>query len=212
MNIMGALVEVCLKGTHSVLAMVINLQGSPLGVNCRNRLKPTLPNAYFGNAVLPPVTKTWTFDDLKNKPLSNAVGNIREALGRLTDVYVRLALDYTAEQKDVSLLRNTVYYTAASPEGQFRGNPNLTLVSWMNFSFQDADFGWGKPVYLGPRHINSDGKAYIMNNGNGDGFIVVICLHPIWMLSRSVFMRMYGGYFLLPNCDDCGRTYDAKRY
>ena len=145
-------------------------------VNCRSRLKPPLPNAFFGCAALPTVTKTCTFDDIKNKPLSYAVGNIREALGMLTDEYIRSALDYIAEQKDVSLLRNTLHYTATSPEGQFRGNPNLTLVSWMNFSFQDADFGWGNPVYLGPGHINSDGKAFIMNDGNGDGFIVVICL------------------------------------
>ncbi|XP_028761266.1 spermidine hydroxycinnamoyl transferase-like [Neltuma alba] len=138
-------------------------------VDCRNRLRPPLPNAFFGNVTLPTVTKTSKFDDVMSKPVSYAVGEIRQALEKLTDSYVRSALDYIAGQNDVRLLRN------AGP-GKFKGNPNLTLVSWMNFSFQDADFGWGKPVYMGPGNINSEGKAFLMNDGAGDGFIVAIRL------------------------------------
>ncbi|XP_061343339.1 spermidine hydroxycinnamoyl transferase-like [Gastrolobium bilobum] len=149
-------------------------------VHCRNRLKPPVPNSYFGNVVLPTVTRTCTFDDVIYKPLSYAVGNIREALRRLTDEYIRSALQYIADQKDVSVVRNNVNFNVASAGGQFRGNPSLSIVSWMNFPFQDADFGWGKPVYLLPGNINSEGKAFIMNNGNGDAdgecIIVAICL------------------------------------
>lgn len=46
-------------------------------VNCRNRLRPPLHNAYFGPVMLPTVTRTSTFDAVMSKPLGYAVGEIR---------------------------------------------------------------------------------------------------------------------------------------
>lgn len=159
-------------------------------VNCRNRLRQPLPNAYFGNVTLPTVTKTSKFDDVISKPLGSAVGEIRQALEKLTDDYVRSALDYVGGQKDVRLLRNT-------STGKSKGNPNLNIVSWMDFSFQDADFGWGKPVYMGPGNINSEGKAFLMNDGAGDdGFIVAIRLQASHMVAfRKLFYEETGQRF-----------------
>ena len=62
-------------------------------VNCRNRLRPSLPTAYFGNATFPTVTPTCSFDEIMHKPLSYAVGKVREAIGKMSDEYVRSALD-----------------------------------------------------------------------------------------------------------------------
>ncbi|KAI9121667.1 hypothetical protein K1719_008700 [Acacia pycnantha] len=159
-------------------------------VNCRNRLRPPLTNAYFGTVTMPTVTKTSTFDAVMSKPLGYAVGEIRRALEKLTDDYVRSALDYVGSQKDVRLLRNT-------STGKSKGNPNLTLVSWMNFSVQDSDFGWGKPVYMGPGNINSEGKAFLMNDGaGGDGFIVAIRLQASHMVAfRELFYEETGQLF-----------------
>ncbi|XP_027352628.1 spermidine hydroxycinnamoyl transferase-like [Abrus precatorius] len=143
-------------------------------VNCRNRLSPSLPKAYFGNATFPTVTPTCSFDDIMHKPLSYAVGKLREAIERMNDEYVRSALDYIANLKDMHLLRNTFYNS--SGKGKFNGDPNLYVVGWTNFSYYDTDFGWGKPLCTLPGNVNSDGKAFLMDNARGDGFIVAICL------------------------------------
>ncbi|XP_028766832.1 spermidine hydroxycinnamoyl transferase-like [Neltuma alba] len=150
--------------------------------NCRNRLKPPLPSGYAGNAAFPTVTSTCSSHDLMEKPLSFAVGNVREALERLTDEYVRSALDYIEREKEMKVARYNFHYPAKSVyEGEFRGNPNLFVVSWMNFSYREADFGWGKPVYFGPGFMDSEGKAFVLNSSDGDGVVVAICLQALHM-------------------------------
>ncbi|KAJ1377271.1 Transferase [Sesbania bispinosa] len=146
-------------------------------VNCRNRLRPPLPSSYAGNAAFPTVTETCSFDEIMHRPLSYAVENVRKALERVTREFVMSALDYIDREKDMELLRYNFHYPAPSVhQGPFKGNPNLFVVSWMNFSFKDADFGWGKPVYFGPGYMDSEGKAFLLNNANGDGVVVAISL------------------------------------
>ncbi|XP_061343366.1 hydroxycinnamoyl-CoA:piscidic acid hydroxycinnamoyltransferase-like [Gastrolobium bilobum] len=146
-------------------------------VNCRNRLRPPFLDCYAGNAAFPTVTPTCSFDDLMQKPLSYAAWNVRKALERVTGEFVRSALGHIENQKDMNMVRNNFHYPATSVhEGPFKGNPNLFVVSWMNFPFEDADFGWGKPVYFGPGFMDSEGKAFIFNNANGNGVIVAISL------------------------------------
>ncbi|KAK7286562.1 hypothetical protein RJT34_21636 [Clitoria ternatea] len=144
-------------------------------VNCRNRLSPPLPKAYFGNATFPTVTQTCSFDDIMHMPLSYAVGKVREAIEKVSDGYVRSALDYIANLDDMNLFRDMLYNKSAG-KGQFRGDPNIYVVGWTNFSFYESDFGWGKPVCMLPGTINSEGKAFLMDNASGDAFIVATCL------------------------------------
>ncbi|XP_057437730.1 hydroxycinnamoyl-CoA:piscidic acid hydroxycinnamoyltransferase-like [Lotus japonicus] len=140
-------------------------------VNCRNRLSPPLPDGYFGNATFPAVTQTCSFVEIMQSPVGYAAGKIRGAVHRMSDGYVRSALDYLADQKDMNLVRDRLYNSA----GQ---NPNLYVVGWANFPFYETDFGWGKPVCLLPGSIGSDGKAFILNDVSGDGFVVAVCLQP----------------------------------
>ncbi|KAK4272334.1 hypothetical protein QN277_020904 [Acacia crassicarpa] len=145
-------------------------------VNCRNRLNPPLRNDYFGNATFPTVSPTCSFGDIIHKPLSYAVRNVREAIERINDEYIRSVLDYIAGQRDMNVMRNRFYSSTVSAEGEFEGNPNLFMVGWSNFGFYETDFGWGKPVHMGPGVFDSDGKAFLMNNESGDGFLLAVCL------------------------------------
>lgn len=68
----------------------------------------------------------------------------------------------------------------------------------MGCSFEDADFGWGRPVYMGPGNIDyPEGKAFVMNDGDGgDGFIVVIRLQASRMLAfKRLFYEETGQLF-----------------
>lgn len=145
-------------------------------VNCRNRLNPPLRSDFFGNATFPTVTQTCCFDDIVHKPLGFVVKKVREAIKKMNDEYVRSALDYIGNQVDLGVLRDTFHVSTVTPEGKFKGNPNFFLVGWTNFLFYDTDFGWGKPVFMGPGNLNSDGKAFVVNDGSSDGFVVAVCL------------------------------------
>lgn len=150
-------------------------------VNCRNRLKPPLPSSYAGNAAFPTVTPIRSFNDLICKPLGDAVEDVHKALERVTEEYVMSALDYIDREKDMDLLRYNFHYPAKSVcKGQYKGNPNLFVVSWMNFSYKGADFGLGEPVYCGPGYMDSEGKAFVMNNNGGD-IVVAISLEASCM-------------------------------
>ncbi|KAI4350341.1 hypothetical protein L6164_004805 [Bauhinia variegata] len=151
--ITGHLWKCVCKARHGTVAMESNQQGCPRWLT---------------------VETVWSHPFLK--PLSFAVKNVRQAVERMSDDYVRSALAYIAQQKDMNSLRYPSHSSVVGTGGPFRGNPNMYIVSWKNFALYDADFGWGKPVHIGPGPINTDGKAFIMDNGNGDGFNVAICL------------------------------------
>ncbi|QCD97359.1 spermidine hydroxycinnamoyl transferase-like [Vigna unguiculata] len=151
-------------------------------VNCRHRMKPPLPEDYAGNTAFPTVTPTCSFGEIMQRPLSYAVGNVRVALERVTGEFVESALDHIDREKDMNLIRYNFHYPAPSVhKGAYKGNPNLFVVSWMNFSFKDADFGWGEPLYFGPGFMDSEGKAFLLNEANGDGIIVAISLEASHM-------------------------------
>ncbi|KAB1223372.1 Heat shock cognate 70 kDa protein 2 [Morella rubra] len=95
------------------------------------------------------VTSPCLCGDLLSKPLWYAARIIREAKEKMTDEYIRSALDFITSQEDVSPLRNNIHIRGYS-EAPFLGNPNISIGSWMNLPFYAADFGWGKPTYVGP--------------------------------------------------------------
>ena len=75
------------------------------GVEVRNRLKPALPQGYFGNPMFSTVTSNCLSGDLLSNPLSYASGKLREAIERMTDEYIRSALDFMTSQKHIGWLR-----------------------------------------------------------------------------------------------------------
>ncbi|KAG6692849.1 hypothetical protein I3842_10G134700 [Carya illinoinensis] len=132
-----------------------------LAIDFRCRLKPP---EYFGNTVLQTVTSKCVHGDLLAKPLSYAAGKLREAIERMTDEYIRSALDFIASQKDLTAMGHNIE----------TGNPNTSILSWINLPFYGMDFGWGKPIYVGPALLNDDdGKTYIMSSPDADGSLII---------------------------------------
>ncbi|KAG6670717.1 hypothetical protein I3843_Q043200 [Carya illinoinensis] len=144
-----------------------------VAVDIRSRLNPSLPAGYFGNATLLTVTSKWVHSDLLSKPLSYAAGKLREAIERMTNEYVRSALDFIAGQDDVSTLRGGFHIRAYTKTPNFLGNPNVSIGSWINFPFYGMDYGWGKPIYIGPGLLNDDGKSFIMSSPTADGSLLI---------------------------------------
>ncbi|OVA05082.1 Transferase [Macleaya cordata] len=146
------------------------LTGLRISVDCRHRLRPPLPPKYFGNVTFKstPVAKS---GDLMKKPLSYAASKMREGAEMFNDDYIRSSVEYLKNESDWSRIRRG-FHSVGCPQGDYLGNPNLAVTSWIGLSIYDADFGWGKPIYMGPATLGFDGKSFVIP-GDGDGSLLI---------------------------------------
>lgn len=133
----------------------------------RARLNPPLPRGYFGN-VLFTSTVTKLCGEIQSNPLKDTIEKIHEALKRMDDEYLRSALDLLEVQPDLTaMMRGANTFKC----------PNLNVVSWMKLPIHDADFGWGRPIYMGPASVVFEGMGYILPSPSNDGILwLIICL------------------------------------
>ncbi|CAI0459533.1 unnamed protein product [Linum tenue] len=140
-----------------------------IATDCRSRLRPPLPPGYFGNGIFiaAPIASA---GDLRTKPAWFAASRIHEVLTRMDDEYLRSALDYLEVQPDLSALVRGAHTFKC---------PNLGVTSWARLPIHDADFGWGRPIFMGPIGIPFEGLSYILPSPIGDGSMsVAISLPP----------------------------------
>ncbi|GKD65307.1 shikimate O-hydroxycinnamoyltransferase-like protein [Tanacetum coccineum] len=135
----------------------------------RSRLNPPLPPGYLGNVVFTatPIAKSGEFE---TESLSNTARRIRNELGKMDDKYLRSAIDYLELQSDLSaLVRGPSYFAS----------PNLNVNSWTRLPIYDSDFGWGRPIFMGPASILYEGTIYIIPDPSGDRSVsLAVCLDP----------------------------------
>ncbi|XP_031483231.1 shikimate O-hydroxycinnamoyltransferase-like [Nymphaea colorata] len=135
----------------------------------RSRLRPVLPPGYFGNVIFT-TTPVALSGDLTTRPTYYAASRIHEALMRMDDEYLRSALDYLELQPDLSKLVRGAH--------TFRC-PNLGITSWTKLPIHDADFGWGRPIFMGPGGIAYEGLAFMLPSPFNDGTLsLAIALQP----------------------------------
>lgn len=102
--------------------------------------------------------------ELDKIPLSVGAQRIRDALARMDDEYLRSALDYLELQPNLEALVRGAH--------TFR-TPNLGITSWTRLPIHDCDFGWGRPIFMGPAGIPFEGLAFLLPSPSGDGGISV---------------------------------------
>lgn len=130
----------------------------------RSRLHPSLPPGYLGN-VLFTTTPIASAQDLQAEPLTGTMERVQKSLKQMDDEYLRSALDYLGTIKDLTSLKRGA--------STFRC-PNLNIVSWMNLPVHDADFGWGRPVFVRPATVLFEGMLYILPSPSNDGSLTLI--------------------------------------
>ncbi|CAM6084109.1 unnamed protein product [Calypogeia fissa] len=132
-------------------------------IDGRARLVPPVPQDYFGNVVFF-TTPMSTAGEIVHHPMSYAAGQIHNALARMDDEYIRSALDHLELQPDLTkVIRNA----------HLGGDPNLTVISWARFPIYDCDFGWGRPIFMGPAGINCDGTVHVLPSPVNDGSLTL---------------------------------------
>nr|BAA87043.1 N-hydroxycinnamoyl/benzoyltransferase [Ipomoea batatas]BAJ14795.1 hydroxycinnamoyl-CoA quinate hydroxycinnamoyltransferase [Ipomoea batatas] len=133
----------------------------------RSRLCPPLPPGYLGNVVFT-ATPMAESGELQSEPLTNSAKRIHSALSRMDDEYLRSALDFLECQPDLSkLIRGSNYFAS----------PNLNINSWTRLPVHESDFGWGRPIHMGPACILYEGTVYILPSPNKDRTLsLAVCL------------------------------------
>ncbi|KAE8732590.1 Shikimate O-hydroxycinnamoyltransferase [Hibiscus syriacus] len=135
-------------------------------IDGRSRLRP-LPPGYLGNVIFMSATIA-SHGEIQSESFSCTAKRIKDILKRMDDEYLRSAIDYMEKVPNVK-----------APVRGARGFqcPNLSINSWMWLPLYDADFGWGRPIWLGPAKVSQDGKTYILPSPTNDGSLsVVSCL------------------------------------
>ncbi|XVF48386.1 hypothetical protein PTKIN_Ptkin03bG0186300 [Pterospermum kingtungense] len=136
-------------------------------IDGRSRLRPPLPPGYLGNVIFMAATIA-SHDDIESESFSDTAKRIQNILKRMDDDYLRSAIDYMEKNPNVK-----------APVRGARGFqcPNLSINSWMWLPVYEADFGWGRPAWMGPARVSQDGKTYVLPSPVNDGSLcVVTCL------------------------------------
>ncbi|KAL8250241.1 hypothetical protein R6Q59_033934 [Mikania micrantha] len=128
----------------------------------RARLHPSLPPGYFGNAIFNTVPVALA-GDVQSKPWY-ATSKIHDELAKIDDDYLKSALEYLELQPDLKALGRGAHTFNC---------PNLGITSWVRLPIHDADFGWGRPIFMGPGWVAYEGLSYVLPSPINDGSLSI---------------------------------------
>ncbi|XP_004507047.1 shikimate O-hydroxycinnamoyltransferase-like [Cicer arietinum] len=131
-------------------------------IDGRSRLQPPLPQGYLGNVIFTISTIAIT-GDLMSKPTWYAASKIHNALLQANNEYLRSSIDYLELQSDLGAVLGSI---------DALKRQNIFMNSWSRLPIYDADFGWGRPIYMGPCKI-CDGLSFIVPSSINDGSLSV---------------------------------------
>lgn len=145
------------RSRSKAMGMVAEQQTKLLfAVDGRNRIRPPLPKGYMGNGILLTYALT-TAGELTEKPLSNAVKKVQEAISLINDDYIRSAIDFF----EVTRLRPSLAAT-------------LLITTWSRLAFHTTDFGWGEPTHSGPVSLPQREVVLFLSHGKARKSINVL--------------------------------------
>ncbi|KAL6870767.1 hypothetical protein ACP4OV_014615 [Aristida adscensionis] len=154
--------------------------------NVRRRVRPPLPDRYFGNAVVQ-LHAAGAAREVVGEALAATAGRIRGAIGRADDELVRSAVDYYA----------TTATQSSSPRMSRLAETELEIVSWLGARLDDVDFGWGTPRVMSRAESVRGGFVYLMDGGGpageGAGAVrVLVCMEAdnIKEFQRLLYARV----------------------
>ncbi|XP_020259528.1 shikimate O-hydroxycinnamoyltransferase-like [Asparagus officinalis] len=141
-------------------------------VDIRRKIQPNLPSSYAGNGVFYAYAKA-TCRDLDTSPFPNIVKMVSEGVARITDEYIRSAID-------------SCQVSVRFPIG------DVIVTSWWKLDFGEMEFEWGKPKYFCPVP-DPKTKVVMLSPGVDKGVGVLIRL-PSSKMEKfcSLFYKDFG--------------------
>ncbi|KAK1407146.1 hypothetical protein QVD17_38757 [Tagetes erecta] len=131
----------------------------------RTCLEPALPLGYFGNVIFTNNAMAIAGEIVSN-PSWYAASKIREALARRTNDYLKSTIDYLEVQPDVVSLAGATIETYKTS--------GLAITTWAWLPIHDVDFGWGRPIFMGPGGIDVEGLCTVLPSPIKDGSLSLV--------------------------------------
>ncbi|XP_021832819.1 vinorine synthase-like [Prunus avium] len=134
-------------------------------VNLRTRMDPPLPEYTFGNLsrmsqASPAVPVGPKDGSVSDSTLQAIVGHVREGLKQVNTEYVKKLKD---GHQHLSLLKERISQVKRGELVPF------SFTSLCRFPMYDADFGWGKAVYMGSASLTYRNLVSFFDTPSGDG-------------------------------------------
>ncbi|KAM7505286.1 hypothetical protein LguiB_004190 [Lonicera macranthoides] len=142
-----------------------------LVVNGRSRLNPRLPEVYFGNSVLF-AHVLCSAGEVIEKPLFDTMRLVKEAIGMITNKYIRSTKDNLEVTRAKSFLAATVF-----------------ISSWSRLSFNTNDFGWGVLIAYGRISFPQKEEIFFLPHGDDNKSVNVLAGLPVlpWISSNNLW-------------------------
>ncbi|XP_042466990.1 agmatine coumaroyltransferase-2-like [Zingiber officinale] len=134
-----------------------------ISVDGRARLRPPVPDEYFGNLVLWALPRS-PAGDVSHRPLGHAATIVSDAISRVADDrYFRSFIDFASSP---AVRAEDLETTADAVECVM--SPHLEVHSWLRFPFHDVDFGAGHPFCFMPTYSPAEGMIVLLPSVAGD--------------------------------------------
>ncbi|KAG9443744.1 hypothetical protein H6P81_015084 [Aristolochia fimbriata] len=117
-------------------------------VDIRSKTSPMIPHGFIGNAVITACASAKVLD-LDEKSFCFCVERVKEAIGSITDDYVRSAIDWLEVHKGLPATCDGNFYVSA----------------WWRLPFYELDLGFGNPIYGGPVVSGMDEFVLLLSDG-----------------------------------------------
>ncbi|KAG6586953.1 Shikimate O-hydroxycinnamoyltransferase [Phytophthora cinnamomi] len=177
-------------------------------VNARRRLQPPLPDNYSGNAAFYSMSAHENGELLSESnqdggvspnTLAKVTRRIRASIPKHDDAYLRDAVNFLAEQKNVSSIQ---------PGSNFLFGHDVILTSWLHMGMHDADFAGTHPWYSGFLRSQSMGLSTsrkLLKTMLGLMSVSFLIVRP-WRSSRSSIL----GYHTFTSRERLDRVLGSK--
>lgn len=152
-------------------------------VNLRRRTEPPLADNSVGNIIWLASAK-YLNENNNEESLSELVSKLRDTFKKFDGEFVNKLVKGDEEGHSLMLksIKEIGEYTSKDEVGYFGMN------SWCNFGFYEADFGWGKPIWVSFSGGNDKSEIFvphvtIIDTKSGDGI-------EAWIFTEEQEMNM----------------------
>ncbi|OWM70588.1 stemmadenine O-acetyltransferase-like [Punica granatum] len=166
-------------------------------VNIRRRMDPPLSEFSLGGLLWRAIAhcKNTTDSDRTDAILPSLVGELRRAVAKIdSDFISRLR----HEKNLISSYAEEISGVGSSKDGV----DIFTCSSWCKLGFYDADFGWGRPIYVCSARFSQDvffNYINLVETRSGDGIEAWVTLDEQEMASLELDPELWAFASLNPN-------------